>query len=241
MTTDVFLRSYAGDIAWVPYALRSIHKFVSGIRNVIICVPADEYDRFNSLKLTKEILRSSRFPNSDGYMDQMRDKLMAFLLTDADTILFWDSDVVAIRSFSPVDLLIDGKPRWLVTPYAKLVNADGSPAVPWRPITEKAIGRPVEFETMRAHPLMATRESLLEFRDFMEKLHGVSLQQYIAAQPSREFSEWNALGAWAFYYAPHHFAFWHTDVSVPEPFVRQFWSWGGITPEIRAEMERILA
>lgn len=242
MTCDIFLRSYAADLPWVPYALRSIHKFVTGIRDIVICVPANDYDKFQRLKFTREIICSSRFPDREGYMDQMLDKLVAYLYTDADTILFWDSDVVAIRQFSPADLLIDGVPRWLITPYAKLVHADGSPAVPWRPITEKAIGRSVKFEAMRAHPLMAPREALIEFRSFMDKLHGMTLEQYIAAQPNREFSEWNAIGMWAFYHEPQFFSFWNTEnEGVPEPFVRQFWSWSGITPEIRSEMERLLA
>jgi hypothetical protein len=241
MICDLFLRSYSGDIAWMPYALRSLHRFVTGIRDIIVVVPANDYALFKHLNFTREILASSRFEERDGYMDQMLDKLLAFLYTDADTILFWDSDVIAIRPFSPTDLLIDGKPRWLITPYAKLVNADGTPAVPWRPITEKAIGCEVEYEAMRSHPLMATSEALIAFRQFMENTHKMSLGEYIAKQPTREFSEWNALGAWAFYYRPDLFAFWHTDVSVPEPFVRQFWSWGGLTPEIRSEMEKLLA
>ncbi len=242
MTTDIFLRSYAGDLEWVPYALRSIHKFVTGIRDIIVCVPANDYAEFKALRFTREILVSSRFDDRNGYMDQMNDKLQAFLYTDADTILFWDSDVIAIRPFSPSDLLIDGKPRWLITPYAKLVKADGTPDVPWQPITERALKCQVAYEAMRAHPLLAPAEALISFRMFMEKTHGTSLGEYIARQSNRDFSEWNALGAWGFYYAPQYFSFWNTEENgVPEPFVKQNWSWGGITPEIREEMERILA
>src|SRR6185436_6760153 len=167
---------------------------------------------------------------SDGYLDQEIQKLVAYRYTDARQSLYFDSDCVAIRKFSPEDLLIDGKPRWLVTPYSKLVNADGSQATPWRDITSKAIGRPVELEAMRAHPLMAPREALIEFGVFMEKLHGMTLEQYIAAQPMRAFSEWNALGMWAYHYAPQFFSFWNTEeTGVPQPFVRQSWSWGGVT------------
>ncbi len=76
----------------------------------------------------------------------------------------------------------------------------------------------------------------------MVKLHGMSLKEYIAKQPRGQFSEWNAIGAWAYYYAPHHFSFWNTEEKgVPQPFVHQSWSWGGLTPEIRDKMERILA
>ena len=241
MNTDLFLRSYSKDAEWAVYALRSIHKFVTGIRGIVVVVPVNDYEKFKSLNLTKEMLCSSQFDDRDGYMDQMHDKLLAPVYTDADTILFWDSDVIAVRPFSPTDLIVDGKPRWLITPYSKLVNSDGTPAVPWRPITEKAIGCPVEFEAMRSHPLMATAEALLAFRQFMENKHGMSLGEYIARQPSRQFSEWNALGMWAYHYAPQFFSFWNTEEKgVPQPFVRQGWSWGGVTDDERKQMEEIL-
>lgn len=244
MTCDVFLRSYAGDVAWVPYALRSLNRFVTGIRDVVIVVPANDYDKFKALSLTREILASSRFQDRLGYMDQMNDKLYADLYTDANLILFWDSDVVAIRPFSPKDLMIDGKPRWLHTPYSKLINADGTPATPWQPITEKAIGIHPDHEFMRAHPVLAPRTALMEFREYMIAEHKMPLSDYIAQQPNRAFSEWNAIGAWAYYVRrdPDLFSFWNTEEKgVPEPFVRQFWSWSGITTEIRTEMEKLLA
>ncbi len=241
MATDIFLRTYAADLEWVLRSLRSLDKFVTGIKDIIICVPANDYALFKNLNLTREILVSSKFEDHEGYMDQMRDKLLAFLHTDSDTILFWDSDVIAVRPFSPTDLLIDGKPRWLITPYSKLINSDGTPAVPWRPITERAIGCSVEYETMRSHPLMATTESLFEFRNFMENKHGTSLQEYIARQPYRQFSEWNALGAWAYYYAPEYFSWWNTEEKgVPEPFVKQYWSYSGLTEDERRQIEEIL-
>src|SRR5436190_20688994 len=108
VTTDIFLRSYWTDAEFARYALRSIYKFISGIRDVVIVVPANDFEKFRSLNLTKEILCSSRLePMRDDYCGQQADKLHANLYTDADAILFWDSDVIATRPFSPTDLLID--------------------------------------------------------------------------------------------------------------------------------------
>ena len=65
MTTDIFLRSYAGDIAWVPWALRSIHRFVTGIRDIVISVPREDIAAFKSLNLTKERLFPSIVETSE--------------------------------------------------------------------------------------------------------------------------------------------------------------------------------
>jgi hypothetical protein len=243
MIVDAFLRSYAGDVQWVPWALRSLDKFVTGIRDIVVVVPANDYTAFKSLNLTKEIICSSRLePFKDDYCGQQADKLIAHLYTDAEHILYWDSDVLAIRPFCPKDLMIEGKPRCLETPFEKLVNADGSPAVPWKPIVERALGHPVSKERMRAHPFLVNRMALIGLRDYMQKLHHVPLVDYIAAQPNGEFSEWNVLHSWAADHAPDLFTFWDTEKQgVPEPFVRQFWSWSGVTLEIRAEMEKLIA
>ncbi len=246
MTTDIFLRSYAADLPWVPYALRSIHRFVTGIRDIVIVVPANDYERFKSLNLTKEILCSSRLSGSegrtDGYLVQQMDKLVADLYTEAETILFWDSDVVAIRPFSPSSLFVAGDPRCLMTPYSKLLNADGSQATPWQSIAEKALGHYVEYEYMRSHPFLVPRDALIGFRTYMQNLHEISLVEYIERQPNRAFSEFNCLLAWAHHHAPDYFSWWNTEEKgVPQPFVKQYHSWSGITPEIRAEMEDLLA
>lgn len=245
MTVDVFLRSYSADLPWVPYALRSLHKFVSGIQDVVIVVPEKDLAVFKSLNFTREVIYPSKLQTfRDDYMGQQADKLMADYYTEADNILFWDSDCIAIRKFSPEDLMIDGKPRCLMTPYARLVNADGKPDTPWRPITEKAICCPVDYEFMRAHPFIVPWGVLPDFRKFMQTVHGCSIGEYIEKQPGRSFSEFNALHAWAYYYpvARDLFYWWNTETDgVPQPVIKQHWSYGGITPEIRAEIERILA
>lgn len=242
--TDIFLRSYRNDASWIPFALRSIDRFVSGVRHLIIAVPDEDLEIFRELGLTRERLVASRISTDamNPYLGQQADKLSAHLYSDAEYFLFWDSDVVAIRPFNPGDLMIDGKPRCLETPWDKLVNPDGTPATPWRPIVERALGHPVSKERMRAHPMMAHRMALIGLRDYMQKIHHVPLVDYIASQPNREFSEWNVLHSWAADHAPEFFTFWDTEKEgVPEPFVKQYHSWSGLTPEIRAEMERILA
>ncbi len=240
---DLFLRSYAGDLQWLVWALRSIAKSVTGIRDIILCVPANDYDKFKAMNFTRELVVSSRLePFKDDYMGQQADKLLAHLYSDADLFLYWDSDCIAIRNFSPADLMIDGKPRCLETPFDKLLKVDGTPDSPWQPIVERVLGFPVTKERMRAHPMLVPRATLLGFRAYLEALHNMPLGEYINTRPDRQFSEWNCLFSWAAQEQPDLFTFWDTaERGVPEPFVRQFWSWGGITPEIRAEMERILA
>jgi hypothetical protein len=244
MTTTLFLRSYRQDLKWVPHALRSIQKFVSGLTEIVLSVPASDMPAFQQLNLTRERLVTSRVQPGrlHGYLDQQLDKLMADEYTGSDYILFWDSDLIACRPFDAADLMLDGKPRCLMTPYSKLVKADGRAAVPWQPITEKALGHGVEYEFMRQHPMMAPREALQGFRQYMQQQHQLPLADYLAKQPSRAFSEFNALFAWCYHHRPDLMTFWDTVTQgLPAPFAVQFWSYSGLTPDERAKIERILA
>lgn len=242
--TAIFLRTFLNDLEWSKYALRSIQKFVTGIDEIIISVPHEDYEAFRALDLTREKLVTSKVATRamDPYCGQQLDKLIADDYTNAQMIIYWDSDVIATRPFSPLDLMIDGKPRCLMTPYAKLLKADGSSEVPWQPIVEKALGHPVEHEWMREHPLIAPREALIGLRTYIANLHKCSLKQYVAQQPCRAFSEFNVLYGWAYHHRPDIFSWLDTEKpGVPKPFVRQFWSYSGLTDAERAEMERALA
>jgi len=242
MTTAVFIKSYSPDFGFLAYCLKSIAKFVSDISEIVIGVQDEDVPALKAMGLSKERIKIVPRYTSDGYLDQEIHKLVAYRYTDAHQILYFDSDCITIRKFSPDDLKIDGKPRCLMTPYAKLVNTDGSPATPWQPITEKALGHPVVLEYMRAHPMLVNRRALIDLGSFCITHHGIGVESYIAKQPSRAFSEWNFLHGWAHRHAPHYFSWWNTEEKgVPEPFVRQKWSYGGLTPEIIAEFEQILA
>jgi FkbM family methyltransferase len=125
-----------------------------------------------------------------------------------------------------------------MTPYEGLT-------VPWREPTEKFLGEPVEFEFMRRAPVLIPRWAYAELEAFCQRQHGCHVGDYIGRQPLRAFSEYNAMGA--FLYRYHRDKFHWIDTSAtpesewPELTVKQCWSYGGLTDEIRAEFDRILS
>lgn len=236
MTVDIVIRTYKNDIEWLGYALKSIHKYVTGYRNIIVAIPTDQVGLLNHLTQEKVV---GVHDLQDGYLGQQLTKMQAWKLTDADAIVFWDSDVVATR---PIDIRTeyfkDGKIILYKTRYSS-INVEGKPlACPWQPITAKAVGFVPEWEYMRRMPLVYLRHTLIRCDLFMQEKHRLTLDRYLILQPHRAFSEFNVLGAFAEANDPDVYLFTDTEsVDMPSCAVDQLWSWGGITAEVIEKMK----
>lgn len=230
----LFIRTFRNDAEFLHCLMRSLERFARGFDIVVHCDPVD-HPIIEPIVRGRGRLVTSRPLIANGYKNQMLVKLMADEFCDNELIVFCDSDCCAHAEFTPEHYMKDGKPEILKTPFDVLGNS-----VPWRPATEAALGEPVEFELMRALRLMYRRETLAGFRAWMRHKHMMPLDAFIVR--TTNFSEFCALGAWAHKYCHGDYA-WLDTTKDPLPFfaIRQFFSGNGVTPEIRAEIERYLA
>lgn len=239
MTTDIFLRSYAKDIQWLPYLFKSIEKHCSGFRRMVVVVPEQDVDLFKRTGFTGDKLIGVKEPTgASGYMCQQIDKLNAHQYTDSTHALFVDSDTCFIRPCSPEMFFIEEKPYMLITPYEALGDA-----VPWQPITEKALKIKCPYETMRRLPFFYPVEGISQLKNYMGTIHKRPMEDYILSQPHNAFSEFNALGSFMKHFYPNSFYWWDTtkEPNLPQPFVKQNWSWGGMSAEQKRELEVLTA
>lgn len=227
----IFIRTYPKDFQWLGYALKSINKFVTGFSEIIVALPNPK-----PLKhLTAEkVVQVDDLPN--GYIGQQLSKLEAWKHTDAEFITFWDSDVIAMEPFDLGELFLDGKPILYKEAYERLdVNARS-----WQETVRRALGYCDDYEYMRRLPLTYHRSTLVETGRAIEKQHSTSLMGYLAA--AARFSEFNTLGT--------HLAACQMDgyvivdvADAPPPLnkTHQHWSYGGVTPRLRSELDKLLA
>lgn len=234
-TVDIVVRSYYRDFQWLQYCLRSIDRFCSEFRRTLVVVPES----------CRERIRRSRFdlveivfcPNyADDYLGQQVTKLYADTITDADYILHIDSDCTFHSPVRAVDLFSDGRPEVMITPIDAF---DVDP--PWQVQTERAVGFPVKYDYMRRQPLIYPRWLYGKLRAHIRAMHGRELADFVLDQGPRGFSEFNALGALAHRDCPDAFSWREWPLpDYDEQFCRIHWSWGGLTAEIRKELEAIL-
>lgn len=233
-TTDIFIRTYDKDLPWLAYALKSIHKYVTGYREIVICIPEGQGHLLAHLTQERVIEVEDL---QDGYIGQQLTKMEAWRYTKADAIVYWDSDVIATEPLNITkDLFKDGKPILYKTRYS-LISSHGHDC-PWQSITEKAVGFGVEWEYMRRMPLTYLRDDIGDACAYLERAQGVSLRNFLSALPGRDFSEFNAIGAFIDSYRNDFYAIIDTDtIEMPRNKVNQEWSWGGVTPEVIERMK----
>lgn len=231
-SVDIFIRTYSKDLPWLQYALKSIHKFCRGFRNIIIVIPKSQLHFIEGFNLTKEKIFTC--PDyKDDYLGQQITKLHADEYTDADYVFYGDSDTLVTQPITPKIFTRDGKPLILKTSYDKVGDA-----IMWKDVTEKAIGCSVDFEFMRRHPFCYHTSTLKALRAHVKEKHGIELEDYIQKQP--RFSEFNTVGAFADKFENDKYEFQNTDDGLPPLYMRQFRSWDGITSETLSEIESIL-
>jgi hypothetical protein len=237
MVTDIFIKVWKPDYPFLEYALRSIEKFCSGFRNVIIVAPTRDCPSTKHLGRIHVLVDDPR-----GYLHQQLVKLRADEFTDADCIVFHDADCVFTQLVTPAAFMQDGKAVIEFRPWA-LSREDERQA--WIPVVEKWLKQPVENNFMCRHPFFYPRWVFQAAREFCLNAHGVELSEYVYRDYSPTnmltFSEFNCMNA--FLYAHHRDKFTWRDLSRESTptVIHQEWSRGGLTPEVRARMEEILA
>lgn len=247
MIVDIFIRTYHKDLEWLEYCLRSIAKYATGYRDIIICIPKSQAHLLNRFGLTREKVVTCREYKAD-YIGQQLTKLRAFEYTDAEAILYTDSDCVFSGPFDVCEMLHNGSPIVYKTEYSKVGDA-----ICWKEPTEKYLGYPVEYEYMRRQPL-------LFYTDTIKKVHNLIAQRENEILLRGTFSEFNLLGAYAEKNESDRYHFVNTDTvihnqegktvsdklamadqtGIKKLNLLQFWSWGGLTDEIKAELNELL-
>ncbi len=226
MTTDLFLVTYPRDYEWLPYLFRSIERYVTGFRRLVMVLeqgdPEPEHPGFVTVK------RCPRYPN-DGtglHFCQPVEKLRAHEHTDADRVLFVDSDCVFI---APVDLETYEHPL-IVAPWDRAGQAQC-----WYEPTRQLLRFEPPFETMRRHPSIYATAFLSEVWDHIGGREGIARarDRGLTAVP-----EFNVLGNYAVMNRPEQFTILREGADdLPPRVIRQFWSHGGLTPEVLRDLE----
>lgn len=229
MKTSIFIVSYMRDRDWMPYCLRSIEKYCDGFEEVVVAVPVQDVDAFKRLNLLP-LVKIAGFGECgiDPFMAHQAIKCSADLYCTGDLILHTDSDCIFTERVMPDSYRSDDcLPILWYTPYASLNGAS-----PWQECTQRCLGFPVENEFMRRHGAIHFRQLYADFRTHVLAVHGKDLWHYLKGKrqgsPKEDnFSEFNALGAYAWRAFQEYYHWVNTDIPDESAYrnpIKQMWS-----------------
>jgi hypothetical protein len=221
----LFVRSYPGDFEWLSYSVKSMAKNLTGIDEKVLVVPVNTEmpthisDYFDRVHYVRE-------SHKDGYIAQQLDKVRAHEFTDAEYILFSDSDCIYYEPFDAhKDRFVDNRILLPVTPYTSL----SGDVLMWQGITQKVLGSKPTLEYMRCFPIVHHRSVCLSLVP--------AVFSYARNLTDRSLSEFNCMGLQAELYAPELYYLKLADSSIKT--AKQYWSWGGITETVQMELETL--
>ena len=194
MSVDIFIRTYQHDFFLLDYSLKSIKKYVSGYNNVIICVREKEYDLlFKEVNITTEkVFKTHDFPDEIDYCGQQICKLLADCFSDAEYILYVDSDTI-FYNFINVNIFFENDNAVILKDYWK----DVGEAKCWQKCLIK-LDLLTEYELMRTVPYIYPRHLLSEIRDHISSKTGLDfLNGCLQIYKKCGFSEFNIMGSYA--------------------------------------------
>lgn len=199
MSISIFYKTYGKDAEWIKHSLRSLTKYVTGYDNIIILIPIHEKHLFESIDFPPRTIVHYIRESGSGYLFQQWCKISAHKYSDSDYILFSDSDLIFDHDINLQDFIADGKPEILYTSYDKVGDA-----ICWKKPTEDFIKEPVEYEFMRRNALIYHRDTLEAIERYEPNLQHIIMN-------SERFSEYNAIGVYAWKYERERYNFVNTD------------------------------
>lgn len=248
--TEVLIVSYKKDYDWLKYSLKSYVKQVTGFHGITVVVPSDQENDFRPLCEAYDA-RLKVFDEAPGkgrtHQQIIKCQADQYVLPDTEFVFHMDSDCIWNTHASPADYFEDGKPIYIKKRYSNLYDKEtkvNSDCVQWKEVAERALGFPVEWYTMCCHPTVFPKWFYQEFRNWVECQHSKPFVDWVLSthKPFPDgFTEFPTMGAFAHEFFNNAFS-WVDGDEHPErkEFMKQHWSYGGITPEIKTQIDQWL-
>lgn len=247
-TIDIFIKTYYKDYPWLEYLLKSIKKFASGFRDVII-VSEPEYPIPDSILTILPVkVFYEPFPKKSptnpihgiGYLWQQYIKLNWIKYSDADAVLVMDSDEIFTFRTTPEDFKMLGKFPWFYRSWDGIGDA-----ICWKDPTEKLLKIEPKYEAMCITGFILQRETTIAFKNFICETHKVKdFWDLIVNKNLSTFSEFNAFGSFIYHYDRREYSqilIQSLDINkLHNITIRKSWSWGGLTEEEKIKRDAIL-
>lgn len=242
--TEIFIVTFAKDLPWLQYCLRSVKKFCTGFTGVTLVVPSDEKSFFKQFQLDAKLVTFNERPGK-GMVHHMAIECMADkLVSNAECVLHLDADTIFNGPTDVSQFFRNGKPIYVWRTYESLYDQErkvNSDCVIWKERTERALGFKTDVYGMCVMPCINSMKLFPQFRQWIEQQHGMPFVDWATQGQNafpQDWSEYSALGAFAKELMPDLYHWLNCAVeAVPKENSYHFHSHSGLTPKIREQIE----
>jgi len=249
---DIMIPTYYKDFVWLEYLLKSLKKFASGFRKIIVVTDDDGNILPDNIKNIVPIeliyVKMLECPKSiefrPGYFWQQYLSLNWMEYSDADTVLILHSDGMLTEKLTPNDLVdSNNRFRWFYRRWA-----DAGEAIVWKLPSEQALKHVTTCEAMCMPGFIFEKHTTMNFINYMKKIHNASsLWDCFFKYNPKLFSEFNVFGSFILYFDNQMYSkilisndnlsewqdtFHHKILSS--------WSYGGLTNDDKIKRDLIL-
>lgn len=210
---DLFIKTYKNDLWLLNLSLETIKRNVRGYNNLILLIPETDKEDFDTRFLPDRTLIHYVKDKSPGWLGQQVFKMKAYEYSNADFIMFSDSDCLFTYPVNIQNSVKDNKPEILYTDWSLVGDA-----IVWKEPTEKFLKEPVEWEMMRRNQQVYHRSTLINISKFEPELEAIILNSF-------RFSEFNTMSSYCYKYEKDKYTFQNTDTwTYVPPIAEQVWS-----------------
>jgi hypothetical protein len=252
-------KTYKNDLPWLKYSLLSLKKFVSGYNAIVIYCEVNAIEDLN--KIVEDLSISCQIIpviyDFHGYIKQMIVKIESYKDIHTKYICILDSDNIFINAMNCNDLIKeDGKIEWVYTTIED--DPIGYPQwIIWKKAYEDMTRTTQDKHFMtNKFPFIFTRNSLVEASNKFKTMHGVGYSEFCKKRLNdlgisidskivetftnlaTVFEEFEWIGYFCMNYSSDY-----TFIKLMEnkkDYIKYYWSHGGITEEIKSELELLL-
>ncbi len=174
-TMAILIVTFARDMDFLRYCLRSIKRYALGFTGVTIVVPSREKGMYDWARGCT--IGYFDEPEGKGMMAHEVQKCLADQwCPNAETILHLDADSMFFRPVGPKDYMVGGRILGVREPYAQIVNPNRHI---WKKCVEDAIGVTPDWDFMVRHPQIHHRDVYARARERVEAHTGKRFDEYV--------------------------------------------------------------
>ena len=245
-TVDIFIKTYHKDFIWLEYLLKSIKKFASGFRRVIIVSDDDGNmlpDHFKDIvdftviyvKVKSFNHREMHYPGI-GYVWQQCVKLSWNQYTDADEVVIMDCDEMLSCPTTPNSFKTNGKYNWYYSKWE-----DVGQAICHKSSTDVFLKYNTPWESMRTPVFYFTLSASLELDKYLNKHYGTgNIYDIINILNLTRLSEFNIYGNFIRMIEHSDYNYLDNPTGAFNNTIILSWSWGGLSEKDKQKRLDIL-